>query len=139
MHSIWFSIVSAARRRFVKRLYIPLPEKAARIDIVRKTIQTVKKHEITNAGTLFFLWEQKKVDACRTILGVRDVFCLPSCSELDVIGEKSDGYSGADMTNGTRGGGEGQIWPQNSRERTRRWKKVEEGGIVPCVLLFGSL
>ncbi|OQV24248.1 Fidgetin-like protein 1 [Hypsibius exemplaris] len=59
-------IDEAARRRFTKRLYIPLPEKEARIEMI-----------IKNLGD-----HQRKL----------------SVTELDVIGERTDGYSGADIT-----------------------------------------
>lgn len=57
----------AARRRFVKRLYIPLPEAAARAHIV---VNLLKKHDHEL-----------------------------SPDDLDLISQKSEGYSGSDMAN----------------------------------------
>ncbi|GAU93391.1 hypothetical protein RvY_05341 [Ramazzottius varieornatus] len=60
-------IDEAARRRFTKRLYIPLPDKKARIQIVQKELKTGLKYAVTEA-------------------------------ELDVIGEKTEGFSGSDVS-----------------------------------------
>ncbi|KFP83109.1 PREDICTED: fidgetin-like protein 1 [Acanthisitta chloris] len=59
-------IDEAARRRLVKRLYIPLPEASARKQIVTRLMS--KEH------------------------------CSLSEEEIDLIVKKSDGFSGADMT-----------------------------------------
>ena len=59
----------AARRRLVKRLYVPLPEKAARLDLINNLLKDQKvKHELDK-------------------------------SDFDKIAELTDGYSGADMHN----------------------------------------
>eukprot|EP01117_Protostelium_nocturnum_P010895 TRINITY_DN3932_c0_g1_i1.p1 TRINITY_DN3932_c0_g1~~TRINITY_DN3932_c0_g1_i1.p1 ORF type:complete len:570 (+),score=140.25 TRINITY_DN3932_c0_g1_i1:182-1891(+) len=55
----------AARRRLVKKLYIPLPDKEARMELVRLLIKN-EKNDITQ-------------------------------EQLDEIGSRTDGYSGADM------------------------------------------
>ncbi|KAK6187162.1 hypothetical protein SNE40_005248 [Patella caerulea] len=60
-------IDEAARRRLVKRLYIPLPEDIARRQIITNLLSQ-QKHELTD-------------------------------QHLDIICQKSDGYSGSDMAN----------------------------------------
>ena len=57
----------AARRRFVKRLYIPLPEKEGRRQII-ENLMAKQGSELDEA-------------------------------ELDDIADRTEGYSGADMTN----------------------------------------
>ena len=58
----------AARRRLVKRLYVPLPDEAARKQIVTTLLTSQTNHNIAT-------------------------------DELNIIGDKTDGYSGADMAN----------------------------------------
>lgn len=60
-------IDEAARRRLVKRIYVPLPEKEARILMITNLLKDLKS-EISN-------------------------------DELEMIAEKTDGYSGSDMFN----------------------------------------
>ena len=57
----------AARRRLVKRLYVPLPEVGARVKIVSNMLQSQSHHLESH--------------------------------HFDSIGELTDGYSGADMSN----------------------------------------
>lgn len=60
-------IDEAARRRFVKRLYVPLPDYPARIQIARKLFSN-QSHNLSE-------------------------------EDFENIGDKSEGFSGADMTN----------------------------------------
>ncbi|RVD92476.1 fidgetin 1 [Tubulinosema ratisbonensis] len=60
-------IDEAARRRLVKRIYVPLPEKEARILMITNLLKDLKS------------------DICE--------------KELDVIAEKTEGYSGSDIFN----------------------------------------
>ena len=57
----------AARRRLVKRLYIPLPDQVARLHILTRVLTREK--------------------------------CVVSGEQLEDISERTEGYSGADMSN----------------------------------------
>jgi SpoVK/Ycf46/Vps4 family AAA+-type ATPase len=63
----------AARRRFIKRLYIPLPDYQARTSLIHRSIDKDQK----NGGTKFNM----------------------SNDEIKEIVEKTKGYSAADMHN----------------------------------------
>ena len=89
----------AARRRFVKRLYIPLPEKEGRKQIV-ENLMAKQTNELDQ-------------------------------NDLDDIAERTEGYSGADMTNLCREAALGPIRSLDTSTMSITTIDVDEVTLLP--------
>jgi len=87
-------LCKAARRRFVRRLYIPLPEKKSRV--------TLLKHLLSQNPSLVTDEELEQVHFCFVFLAQRLLtrpFLYLFSLFAPQLGDLTQGYSGADVTN----------------------------------------
>ncbi|KAG5482854.1 hypothetical protein LSCM1_06886 [Leishmania martiniquensis] len=84
----------AARRRMEKRLYIPLPDEAARRELIQRLLKSLDPSEADDAGGV-----GKSGEAASTATATESARVVHTLTDadLDSLVRSTDGYSGADL------------------------------------------
>ncbi|GET87237.1 katanin-like protein [Leishmania tarentolae] len=83
----------AARRRMEKRLYIPLPDEAARRELIQRLLRSLSPSEVDGDGDVGGTGEAPRAAAATT---TRVTHTLTD-ADLDNLVRNTEGYSGADL------------------------------------------
>ncbi|CAJ1987476.1 Clan SJ [Leishmania donovani] len=84
----------AARRRMEKRLYIPLPDEAARRELIQRLLKSLGPSEADEDGAL---GSAGKAASTATATTTTQVTHTLTDADLDSLVRSTDGYSGADL------------------------------------------
>ncbi|CAG9571396.1 katanin-like protein [Leishmania major strain Friedlin] len=84
----------AARRRMEKRLYIPLPDEAARRELIQRLLKSLGPSEAGEDGAIGNAGEAASTATATTTTQVTHTL---TDADLDTLVRSTDGYSGADL------------------------------------------
>ncbi|KAH9600694.1 AAA ATPase [Trypanosoma melophagium] len=83
----------AARRRMEKRLYIPLPDAAARVELVKRLLHTMEEQQHQQQQTQ----QQRRGESSEGVKSLVNVVHALDEKEIAEIAAVTEGYSGADL------------------------------------------